>query len=32
MSGTMSLEAAIRTCKVDPAYANKVESDRFLNP
>ena len=29
---TISLEAAIRTCKVDTAYANKVESDRFLNP
>ena len=28
----ISLEAAIRTCKVDTAYANKVESDRFLNP
>lgn len=32
MSGTISLESAIRTCKVDTAYANKVESDRFLNP
>lgn len=29
---TISLESAIRTCKVDTAYANKVESDRFLNP
>lgn len=29
---SLSLEAAIRTCKVDVAYANKVESDRFLNP
>jgi hypothetical protein len=28
----ISLEGAIRTCKVDTAYANKVESDRFLNP
>jgi len=28
----ISLEAAIRTCKVDTAYANKVQSDRFLNP
>ena len=27
-----SLESSIRTCKVDTAYANKVESDRFLNP
>jgi len=32
MSGALSLESAIRTCKVDTAYANKVESDRFLNP
>jgi hypothetical protein len=29
---SISLEAAIRTCKVDTAYSNKVESDRFLNP
>ena len=29
---SISLEAAIRTCKVNTAYANKVESDRFLNP
>jgi len=28
----ISLESAIRTCKVDTAYANKVQSDRFLNP
>ena len=28
----ISLESSIRTCKVDTAYANKVESDRFLNP
>jgi hypothetical protein len=27
-----SIESAIRTCKVDTGYANKVESDRFLNP
>ena len=31
-AGSVSLESAIRTCKVDTAYANKVESDRFLNP
>jgi len=31
-NGTISLEAAIRTCKVDTAYSNKVQSDRFLNP
>ena len=29
---SLSLESSIRTCKVDTAYANKVESDRFLNP
>lgn len=28
----VSLEASIRTCKVDQSYANRVESDRFLNP
>jgi len=28
----LSLEASIRTCKVDSGYANKVQSDRFLNP
>jgi hypothetical protein len=28
----ISLEGSIRTCKVDPAWANKLESDRFLNP
>lgn len=28
----ISLESSIRTCKVDTAYANKIESDRFLNP
>ena len=27
-----SLESAIRTCKVETGWANKVESDRFLNP
>ena len=31
-AGSVSLEAALRTCKVDSAYANKVQSDRFLNP
>tara|TARA_B100000902_G_C27301327_1_gene912974 strand:+ start:91 stop:663 length:573 start_codon:yes stop_codon:yes gene_type:complete len=31
-AGAISLESAIRTCKVDTAWANKVESDRFLNP
>lgn len=28
----ISLEGAIRTCKVDTAWANRLESDRFLNP
>lgn len=28
----ISLEAALRTCKVDTGWANKIESDRFLNP
>lgn len=32
MAGNVSLEASIRTCKIDPAYAAKVQSDRFLNP
>ena len=31
MSG-ISLESAIRTCKVDTSWAGRVESDRFLNP
>jgi hypothetical protein len=29
---SISLESAIRTCKVDTAWANRVQSDRFLNP
>ena len=29
---SISLEASIRTCKVDTGWANKIESDRFLNP
>lgn len=28
----ISLEGSIRTCKVDTAWANRLESDRFLNP
>ena len=32
MAGYVSLESSIRTCKIDPAYASKVQSDRFLNP
>lgn len=29
---SISLEASIRTCKVDQGWASRVESDRFLNP
>ncbi len=29
---SVSLESSLRTCKVDQSYANRVESDRFLNP
>jgi hypothetical protein len=32
MAGNISLEGSIRTCKVDTGYANKIYSDRFLNP
>lgn len=32
MAGNLSLESAIRTCKIDVAYANKMYSDRVLNP
>lgn len=28
----ISLEGSIRTCRFDPGWANKLESDRFLNP
>jgi hypothetical protein len=28
----ISLQGSIRTCKVDPGWASRVESDRFLNP
>lgn len=31
-AGSVSLESAIRTCKVLTDYADKVQSDRFLNP
>lgn len=30
-AGSISLESAIRTCKVNTGYADRVESDRFLN-
>lgn len=29
---SLSLEAAIRTCKVDSGWADRVQSDRFFNP
>jgi hypothetical protein len=29
---SISLESSIRSCKVNTGWANKVESDRFLNP
>ena len=29
---TISLEGSIRSCKVDTAWANRLQSDRFLNP
>lgn len=29
---SLSLESALRTCKVDTAWASRIESDRFLNP
>jgi hypothetical protein len=32
MAGNISLEGSIRTCKIDTGYADKVFSDRFLNP
>ena len=28
----LSLDASIRTCKVETGEANRIESDRFLNP
>jgi len=31
-AGSISLESALRTCKVDTAWASRVESDRFFNP
>lgn len=29
---SLSIESAVRTCKVDTGWANKVQSDRFENP
>ena len=31
-SGTISLESALRTCKVDPGWANRLESNRTIGP
>ena len=28
----ISINASIRTCKVDTGYANRLQSDRFFNP
>ena len=28
----LSLQGSLKTCKVDQAYANKIQSDRFQNP
>ena len=28
----LSLQKSIRTCKVETGWANRIESDRFLNP
>ncbi len=28
----LSLESSIRSCKVDPAWSDRLASDRFLNP
>jgi len=32
MSGIVNLESALRTCKVDTGYQQRIQSDRFLNP
>lgn len=31
-AGSVSLESAIRTCKVETGWASRIASDRFLNP
>ena len=31
-AGSVSLESALRTCKVNTAWATRIESDRFFNP
>ena len=28
----VSLEGSVRTCKVNTAWANRIQSDRFENP
>jgi len=30
--GSISLTSSVRSCKIDTAWANRIESDRFLNP
>lgn len=32
MSGILNLESALRTCKVDTGYQQRIQSDRFFNP
>ena len=29
---SLSLEASVRTCKVDAGWASRIQSDRYLNP
>ena len=29
---SLSIESAVRTCKINTAWANRIESDRFFNP
>jgi hypothetical protein len=32
MSSTISLQASVKTCTVDVGMANRIQSDRFINP
>lgn len=32
MAGNLSLESAIKTCKINAGYADKMYSDRYFNP
>ena len=31
-AGAISLESALRTCKVDAGWANRLESNRIIGP